>query len=185
MTRPNNPNRKKGFTLVELIVVLVILAVLAALLIPSLTGYVDKAVEKRVMIQARSVMTAAQATIDEAYATGKLTYDNNGRFTKPSEDVAHTLAQQIIELSELDEQCQWQFSLVEPSSDFPTGKIAILQFCNGEHSIVYRVTPGKPAKRYPAGWGSAQKATSLPNWSARDGLLFLSSSDYKPDKYHP
>ena len=34
---------KKGFTLVELIVVLVILAILAALLIPALTGYIDKA----------------------------------------------------------------------------------------------------------------------------------------------
>lgn len=33
-------NTKRGFTLVELIVVLVILAVLAALLIPALTGMV-------------------------------------------------------------------------------------------------------------------------------------------------
>lgn len=32
-----------GFTLVELIVVLVILAALAALLVPALTGYIDKA----------------------------------------------------------------------------------------------------------------------------------------------
>ena len=36
---------KKGFTLVELIVVLVILAILAALLIPALTKYIDKAKE--------------------------------------------------------------------------------------------------------------------------------------------
>ena len=34
---------KRGFTLVELIVVLVILALLAALLVPALTGYIDKA----------------------------------------------------------------------------------------------------------------------------------------------
>ena len=36
-------SKKGGFTLVELIVVLVILAILAALLIPALTGYIDKA----------------------------------------------------------------------------------------------------------------------------------------------
>ena len=43
MMRSLKKNRKKGFTLVELIVVLVILAILAALLIPALTGYIDKA----------------------------------------------------------------------------------------------------------------------------------------------
>lgn len=63
MARFCDSNQKRGLTLVELIVVLVILAVLAALLVPSLTGYIDKAVEKRVMLQARSLMTAAQATI--------------------------------------------------------------------------------------------------------------------------
>ena len=45
-------NRKRGFTLVELIVVLVILAVLAALLVPSLTGYIDKAKKKAVITEA-------------------------------------------------------------------------------------------------------------------------------------
>ena len=45
MARFCDSNQKEGFTLVELIVVLVILAVLSALLVPSLTGYIDKAVE--------------------------------------------------------------------------------------------------------------------------------------------
>ena len=35
-------NNKRGFTLVELIVVLTILAVLAAMLIPALQGYIEK-----------------------------------------------------------------------------------------------------------------------------------------------
>lgn len=157
MARFCDSNQKRGLTLVELIVVLVILAVLAALLVPSLTGYIDKAVEKRVMLQARSLMTAAQATIDEAYAKGELPIDNNGRFKQPNVDTAHKLAKQIIELSELDTQCQWQFSLAEADADFPTGKIAILQFCNGEHYIVYRITAGRPAKRNPAGWSRVQK----------------------------
>ena len=41
---------KKGFTLVELIVVLVILAILAALLVPALTGYIDKANNQKVLL---------------------------------------------------------------------------------------------------------------------------------------
>lgn len=44
-------NTKRGFTLVELIVVLVILAILAALLIPALTGYIDKARKSQVVAE--------------------------------------------------------------------------------------------------------------------------------------
>ena len=53
-------SRKGGFTLVELIVVLVILAILAALLIPTLTGYIDRAKEKNVIAETRQCVMAAQ-----------------------------------------------------------------------------------------------------------------------------
>ena len=46
---------RKGFTLVELIVVLVILAILAALLIPALTGYIDKARKSQVIAETRII----------------------------------------------------------------------------------------------------------------------------------
>ncbi|MEG2256659.1 MAG: prepilin-type N-terminal cleavage/methylation domain-containing protein [Lachnospiraceae bacterium] len=59
---------KKGFTMVELIVVLVILVILAALFIPALTGYIDKAREKKVLAEARMVLTAAQTVLSEQYA---------------------------------------------------------------------------------------------------------------------
>ena len=47
MNIKRNNKKKKGFTLVELIVVLVILAILAAILIPALLGYIDRAREKK------------------------------------------------------------------------------------------------------------------------------------------
>ena len=50
-----NRKNKRGFTLVELIVVLVILAILASLLIPALTGYVTKAKKQAVITEARDV----------------------------------------------------------------------------------------------------------------------------------
>ena len=62
-------NKKKGFTLVELIVVLVILAILAALLIPALTGYIDRAKKKSVVAETRQAVMAAQTLVDETYAT--------------------------------------------------------------------------------------------------------------------
>ena len=59
---------KKGFTLVELIVVLVILAILAALLIPALTGYIDKARKESVVAETRSAVMAAQTIVSESTA---------------------------------------------------------------------------------------------------------------------
>lgn len=61
-------NKKKGFTLVELIVVLVILAILAALLIPALTRYIDRAKRKSIVAETRQTVMAAQTLVDEAYA---------------------------------------------------------------------------------------------------------------------
>ena len=69
MLKKLKKNKKKGFTLVELIVVLVILAILAALLIPALTGYIDKAKKKDVIAETRQVVMAAQTLADEAYAS--------------------------------------------------------------------------------------------------------------------
>ena len=57
---------KKGFTLVELI------AILAALLVPSLTGYINKAKEKSLEAKTRNIVMATQTLIDEKYGTVKL-----------------------------------------------------------------------------------------------------------------
>ena len=73
---------KKGFTLVELIVVLVILAILAAMLVPALVGYIDRAKKEKEFQAASTVYTAAQALATEAYGQGKksseaITYAQN------------------------------------------------------------------------------------------------------------
>lgn len=58
----------KGFTLVELIVVLAVLAILATMLVPALTGYIDKANDKKLIAKARSLYTASQSVVSEQYA---------------------------------------------------------------------------------------------------------------------
>lgn len=90
----NKRHAKGGFTLVELIVVLVILAILAALLIPALTGYIDKAKEKSIIAETRSVVMAAQTLYDEQFANVKLdknadiTFGNDANNTIKLSDVA-------------------------------------------------------------------------------------------------
>lgn len=74
-------NRKAGFTLVELIVVLVILAILAALLVPALTGYIDKAKEKQVIAETRTLLTAIQTEVSEMYATDDFPKNYSGTAT--------------------------------------------------------------------------------------------------------
>ena len=64
-----NKKHRCGFTLVELIVVLVILAILAALLIPALTGYIDKAKKKQVVAETRMIHSANQTVVAEVYAS--------------------------------------------------------------------------------------------------------------------
>ncbi len=65
-------NKKRGFTLVELIVVLVILAILAALLIPALTGGLYRQVRNKDQVHRREpacCIEAVQTEMVEIYAS--------------------------------------------------------------------------------------------------------------------
>lgn len=59
---------KKGFTLVELIVVIAILAILALILIPAITGYIAKAEQSRVDSNARALYSVAVLKASETGA---------------------------------------------------------------------------------------------------------------------
>ncbi len=84
---------KKGFTLIELIVVLVILAILAAAAIPMMMGYVEKARKSTYLANCRVIYVAAQAGLTEATANGMAaTISNtdgaiNGNGTKLSQRI--------------------------------------------------------------------------------------------------
>lgn len=60
-------NNKKGFTLVEIIVVLVIIGILMALAVPAIMKYIDDAAETKVQSQVRAGFIAAQS-----YSTSKV-----------------------------------------------------------------------------------------------------------------
>lgn len=111
-----NRNKKRGFTLAELIVVLVILAVLAALLVPALTGYIDKAKKNQVIAETRMLTQAAQTELSTLYATDEFqkAAASSTTLTVASQDGSSLLPNQSV--SDLSSRYSDVVSLAELSS---------------------------------------------------------------------
>lgn len=54
-------NKRKGFTLIELVAVIAIISVLAAAFIPKISGYINEAKKVSVLNEAKSVVTAYES----------------------------------------------------------------------------------------------------------------------------
>jgi len=123
----NKRKDKKGFTLVELIVVLIILAILAALLIPALTRYIDKAKTKQIIAETRQAVMAAQTLADEAYAEGKT-------------DAEILVVLQTESYKEVKELGEVQGVIIDEDTRITAGKIVQLKYRKADKICTYKVT---------------------------------------------
>lgn len=128
-----NLKDKAGFTLVELIVVLVILAILAAMLVPALTGYIDKANKEKVTAECRQVVMAAQTEVSSLYGKvdgGKITSiptDLRAKIEQLSETKGKfeiTITEGGIVQSVKYQNSNWQVEYNNKSA-FPTGSTVV------------------------------------------------------------
>ena len=67
LKRQLQKNKKKGFTLIELIVVIVIIAIIAAIAVPALTRYIQSAEKRAVQATAHNIQLVLQAEATENY----------------------------------------------------------------------------------------------------------------------
>jgi len=67
LKRQLQKNKKKGFTLIELIVVIVIIAIIAAIAVPALTRYIGSAEQRQVQALAHNVQLVLQAERSDYY----------------------------------------------------------------------------------------------------------------------
>lgn len=134
-------NNKKGFTLVELIVVLVILAILAALLIPALTGYIDKAKEKSIVAETRQAVMATQTLADEIYGTQDL--GSTVAIAVVANDTSATSAKD----NEITTKAIADLAEVTPkniiSASIEGGKVKQLVYCRNGRTCTYTQSTGK------------------------------------------
>ncbi len=67
-------HRKKGFTIVELVIVIAVIAILAAVLIPTFTGVIKSAKESKALQAARNLWTKYTVANAQTFSTVKKAY---------------------------------------------------------------------------------------------------------------
>lgn len=129
---------KKGFTLVELIVVLVILAVLAAMLVPALTGYIKRAREEKEYQTASTMYSAAQAVITDMYGRNKIT--GAGSLTNETVDYGDD----VYELAGVDDSIVTAYTFNYDSNFIITGGSVTVTQNSKVSTYTLTITNGQP-----------------------------------------
>ena len=191
----NNKRGRGGFTLVELIVVLVILAILAALLIPALTGYIDKSKKSQVIAETRMLHQAIQTELSDFYGSSNWSpFIKNGETAsadvsrlyladKNGTDSQKKYYNQILKLAELS-------TLDTPSSSasfgaFFTedGKAAVIIYDNGKGNVgIYFGDTGETLAYDKSDFTSFDSDSY---YTSIKGKLFYTKKDFAPGTPNP
>lgn len=149
-----NLKNKKGFTLVELIVVLVILAILAALLVPALTGYIDKANKEKVISETRMVVMAVQTEASTYYgtegSTGAIAAGTIANKAGTANSAEKTMYDEIVKLAEVK-----GLTGTNPTASFQAevgtnGAVKSVSYWNGTYTCVYTASSSTYKVEKPA-----------------------------------
>ena len=128
--RENSQNEEQeGLYPGRLIVVLVILAILAALLIPALTGYIDKANEEKVIAECRMATMAAQTEASVLY--GKMV--NGADLTSAKKADLDKAAEEAVDLAEFQSGAKVTVEVTLASN----GAVESVTYKNQQYTCTY------------------------------------------------
>ena len=115
-------NNRKGFTLVEIIVVLVILAILAAIAVPSVLGYVEEAKKEKYIAEAKAIYTVIQ--VEETKLANEIDYTDIPSDYNKAEDYMYV---KICDKSEINKEGE---GIVSQKTGIP--KVSFIAFINDD-----------------------------------------------------
>ena len=131
---------KKGFTLVEMIVVIVIIGILLAILVPGMFKYIQKAKDKQILVDARTAHLDVQMAAQEAYGANGITGANvesafktqlNGVTAQKKVTVTGAGAKSVIVTVDVPENG----TLTVTDIDAATGKVKAMTYVRGDRQI--------------------------------------------------
>lgn len=149
----NTKKNKKGFTLVELIVVLVIIAILAAILIPTMSGYIGRARKSSAQSSAKSMVTACAAAATDLVGAGKTVDVKKSDFTS----AAVSYGAVFYKADATTDKCI--YSVVVDVD----GAVTSLEYKEGAYTVTYssgKYTVEKKVPSSPLTFEDATSATS-------------------------
>lgn len=133
----NLRKNKKGFTLVEVIVVLVILAILIALAVPSVMKYIDDANEAKYLAEARAAYVAVEREIAVDYSDDKNFTINEEMLTEVKKDCGFKVTEVVInptDAKEPNDIKSYTITFESPSSNNSVQKVEITK--NGNAKLI-------------------------------------------------